>query len=44
MVNFKEDDYLNHNKLTWSGYKIYNPGFDNKFLLVEATLSNCVIH
>jgi len=31
---------MNLNRLTESGYKIYNRGFYNEFLLVEALLSS----
>lgn len=43
MKNFTNDDYINSNKLTCSGYKIYNPGFVNNFLLVEARLSKYIL-
>ena len=37
--NFKYSDYISSNRLTCSGYKIYNRGFENEFILVEAKLS-----
>ena len=37
--NFEYDDFEYKNELTDSGYKIYNKGFYNEYILVEARLS-----
>ena len=33
---------MSYNRLTYSGYKIYNRGFENEFILIEAKLSKAV--
>jgi len=42
LPNLKEEDYIIKFNICDSGYKIYNNGFEDHHLLVEAKLSKIV--
>ena len=39
LENFNIDDYIDQNRKTSFGYKIYNKGFPNEMILIEVKLS-----